>query len=115
MAKFGFRRVVKSTQVRTRIMGFRVDGTGTASITAGSGDATLTDNGTGDYTLTWNEAFQRAPVCVATCTTNATYPEIQTPTTTAVQILTVASGDGSTATDADFEMIVHGWDSSDEV
>lgn len=36
---------------------FKVDGTGTAAILSGGTQATLTDNGTGDYTLTFTPAF----------------------------------------------------------
>lgn len=43
---------------------FRVDGTGTASILEGSTDATLTDNDTGDYTLTLSEGGARTMVVV---------------------------------------------------
>ena len=45
-------RSTKSPQREVRFIDARVDGTGTASITTGGQHLTLTDNGTGDYTLT---------------------------------------------------------------
>lgn len=50
---------------------FEVDGTGTASITQGVGLATLVDNGTGDYTLTFTTAFVRKPICQLTINADA--------------------------------------------
>lgn len=46
------KRPVESRQRQTEDLEVRVDGTGTASIVSGSNHVTLTDNGTGDYTLT---------------------------------------------------------------
>lgn len=60
------RRVVEVPQLKPRLEVFRVDGTGTAAIDFGSTDATLTDNGTGDYTLTWKEPFAREPIVIVT-------------------------------------------------
>jgi hypothetical protein len=54
-----------ATRNSTRIVGLKVDGTGTASLSGV--DATtvaLTDNGTGDYTLTLDTAFAAPPVVV---------------------------------------------------
>ena len=43
-----------------------ITGTSTASISSNDGSATLTDNGTGDYTVTFGKAFLSAPTVTAT-------------------------------------------------
>ncbi len=106
-------RELKGTQRLPRALFFRVDGTGTASLLEGSNDATLTDNGVGDYTLTWARPFLRVPVVVATPVTTAIHCEIAVVSVTAVQIKTFAVADGTTATDADFHLMVQGWDTAD--
>ena len=105
-------REIKSTQRLPRQLAFKVTGTGTAAISIGKYDATLTDNGTGDYTLTFTKAFARNPVVVASCATATCYAEVKSATTTAVNILTVAND--NTATDAVFHVIVQGYDAVDE-
>lgn len=62
----GFRRSVQVPQIQPRIEAFRVDGAGTAAIDLGSTDAALTDNGTGDYTLTLTQPFLSEPVVIVT-------------------------------------------------
>lgn len=109
----GFARSIKGTQRHPRQIAFRVDGTGTASILEGTTDATLTDNGTGDYTLTWAQPFARVPVVVVTPVTTAIHCEHTGASTTAVNIKTFAVADGTTATDADFHVLVYGYDSAD--
>ena len=52
-------REIKSTQRLVRELLFKVTGTGTAVIDSGNFDATLTDNGTGDYSLTLTVPGQR--------------------------------------------------------
>lgn len=104
------RRSVRSPQLGTRIMYFKVTGTGTAAINQGSEDATLSDNNTGDYTLTWTEPFQQAPIVIAFTGTDVTTAWVKTaPTTTAVTIETVGA-DQTTPTDAIFYVIVIGSD-----
>lgn len=106
-------RSVKSTQRLPRQLCFKVTGTGTAAITIGSKQATLTDNGTGDYTITFLQPFARSPVAVASCQTATTYAEIKTATATAINVLTKATADNA-ATDAVFHLIVQGFDAADE-
>lgn len=109
----GFMRSVKSTQRNPTLLGFRVDGTGTASLLEGTTDGTLTDNGTGDYTITFSQAFGRTPVVSITPVTTGIHCEIKAISTTALQVNTFAVADGTTATDADFHVVVFGYDSAD--
>jgi hypothetical protein len=105
-------RSVKATQRLPRQLAFKVTGTGTAAINVGGTDATLVDNGTGDYTLTFAVPFARAPICVASCQTATCYAEIAAASTTSVQVLTKSNANA--ATDAVFFLIVQGYDSADQ-
>lgn len=106
-------REIKSTQRLPRQLALKVNGVGgSPAIQIGQFDATLEDNGTGDYTLTFAKPFARAPICVASCETASCYAEIAAATATSVQILTKANDD--TATDAVFHLIVQGYDAADE-
>lgn len=46
-------------QADAELIPFTIDGTGTAAITEGKFRGTLTDNGTGDYTITLTRPAQR--------------------------------------------------------
>jgi hypothetical protein len=105
-------RDIKSPQRGMRMLHFRVDGTGTASLLEGGFDGSLTDNGTGNYTISFNEAFVRVPVVVCQ-TKTATTVQRAVPAVGSVQVLSFAM-DGTTATDADFDVIVYGSDVADQ-
>jgi len=105
-------RQIKSTQRLARQLAFKITGTGTAAINIGSFDATLTDNGTGDYTVTFSKPFARTPIAVASCQTATCYAEIAACSSTAVQVLTKSNA--NSATDAVFYLIVQGYDAADE-
>lgn len=62
----GLRRSIKIPQAQPRMEAFRITGTGTAVLAVGASDGTLTDNGTGDYTITFKEAFAREPIVLVT-------------------------------------------------
>lgn len=106
-------REIKGTQRLPRALSFRVDGTGTASILEGAFDATLVDNGTGDYTLTFAKPFVRVPVCSGNVVgSTAAIVNIAVVSVTAVQVK-IFDAAGSAA-DADFHLSVLGWDSADQ-
>lgn len=107
-------REIKGSQRLSRFLGFKVTGTGTAAINQGAADATLTDNGTGDYTITFVKPFQRAPIVTVAPATTGIHCEIASASATAVRIKTFAVADGTTATDAVFHAQVLGYDSADE-
>lgn len=110
----GFSRSVKCRQRLPHIIGARVDGTGTAAMLEGTQEITLTDNGTGDYTLTFAVPFKRVPVVVASALTAATHIKLHAVAVGSVQIKTYAM-DGTTAQDADFHVQILGFDAADEV
>lgn len=101
-------------QSKAELIAFRVDGTGTASILEGKYHGTLTDNGTGDYTITFDRPFRRTPVVVVTPVTANVMPRIAAVSATAVQITFVDNDGTPTATDADFHMMVVGYFSATE-
>lgn len=105
-------RSVKSPQRMPRLLAFKVDGTGTASLLVGSKDATLTDNGTGDYTLTFAKPFARVPVVVASAITAGAVIQIASATVTACNI--VVTDLSAVALDADLHVLVQGFDAVDE-
>lgn len=111
----GFARPILGRQRLPHIIGARVDGTGTASMLEGGQEITLTDNGTGDYTLTFGTAFARVPVVVASPLTADAIIQIGTISASAVQILGFDATDGTTAKDIDFHVMILGWDTADVV
>lgn len=104
-------------QSKAELFCFRVDGTGTASILEGQYHATLTDNGTGDYTLTFARPFARVPVVVGAVAVGADLaPKIVTVTASALNIKWMdLLGDGTPAeVDCDFHVTVLGFFSDTE-
>lgn len=112
----GFSRSVKTDQRLMRLMSFSVDGTGTAALGGSSKfSASLTDNGTGDYTVTFDVKYGRAPEAYCTPLTTGIHCEIFSISTSAVRVKTFAVADGTTATDADFHLLVVGSDAADAI
>ncbi len=106
-------REIKGTQRLPRMLAFKLTGTGTAALGEGKYDATLTDNGTGDYTLTFTKPFTRAPVVTANSKTAGIHIELTTVSATLINIKSFAV-DGTTPTDAVLEILALGWDSADQ-
>ena len=105
-------REIKSPQRLPRQLHIKVDGTGTASILIGSKDASLADNGVGDYTLTFAKPFARAPIVVASSMTAGAVIQIASASASACQILVTDLS--AVAKDADLMVIVQGFDAVDE-
>lgn len=110
----GFSRSIKSRQRLVHLIAARVDGTGAASMLSGSNEITLTDNGVGDYTLTFAVPFKKVPVITALALTAATQIKLHAVAVGSCQIKTFAM-DGTTAQDADFHVMIVGQDAADEV
>lgn len=103
-------RDLKISQRLCRVIAVLLDGTGTAAVDGlCKSDVAITDNGVGDYTLTFAKAFNRAPQVVASSRTAGIIIKIHATSTTAVQIKTYAV-DGTTATDCDLEVMIIGSD-----
>lgn len=81
-------RSIKSDQRLTRLVSLVLTGTGTAAISGTSATAvTLTDNGTGNYTLALATPFGRAPEVIVTPATDDTTVHLGTVTKSSIQIL----------------------------
>lgn len=106
-------RKITMAQRLPRMIAMKVTGTGTAAINIGSFEASITDNGVGDYTLTFVKPFARTPIAVASCMTATCYAEISSCSATAVRVLTKSNANA--ATDAVFNLIVQGFDAVDEI
>jgi hypothetical protein len=108
-------RSVKSTQRKVRMLELIVDGTGTAALSGpASNQATLVDNGTGDYTISFNENFSQLPVCIPVCLTADCCVDTMVPAVGSVQVTLVDNTDGTTAKDGDFHILIVGSDSADK-
>jgi hypothetical protein len=107
-------RPIQGTQRLPRELYFKVTGTGTAAINEGLYDATLVDNGTGDYTLTWAVPFARSPVVVVSTMTADSVMVVTAASATAATIKGFDATDGTTAKDVVFNAIVMGWDTADQ-
>jgi len=107
------KRHVSTTRHGARILLFKVTGTGTASIDIGSNSGTLTDNGTGDYTIAFKNAFGGTPVCVGCCVNAAQQAlTIEASSAASVQVTTWDSSEA--AANAVFYLAVIGWRSQNE-
>lgn len=107
-------QAITSPQMRMSLLSLKVTGTGTASLSGTCAlNCSLTDNGTGDYTITFLNPFKRAPEAVATAVTDNIYCKIGTVSTSSIQILT--ENLSGVATDADFHLIVLGSFTADQV
>ncbi len=109
------RRSIKSAQRQTRLIALKLDGTGAAAL--GGPDAlqaSLVDNGTGDYSITLDESYSQVPVVVATSITADVIVQIDALAVGGFDILCFDATDGTTAKDADVEIICIGQDTLDD-
>ena len=111
----GFSRSIQNKQRLMYAMAIRVQGTGTAAVLAGGSDVTLVDNGTGDYTITFRQAFKRVPSIVVSSLTANSIALVSAPAVGSFKVLGFQATDGTTAADIDFHVIVMGSDASDVV
>lgn len=105
---------IRNNDVSTRMAGprlvaFFVDGTGTASISGPDKDlVTLTDNGTGDYSITFATTLQQTPFVFAPMshTADVMFSVTTAITTTVVRILSRTVETTPAAVDADFQVMM---------
>lgn len=103
-------RSVKSSQRRLRQICVTINAAGTVVTGPDQLAVTVTDTNTGDKLITFGKAFAQAPTVVCSSGTSATEVRKGTVSTSAVQILSFASADGTTATDAIADVIICGVD-----
>lgn len=105
----GHRRSVKIPQIAPRIEAYAIDGTGTASLGVGAEDGTLTDNGTGDYSVTFKQSFLREPIVL--CTGKDYCAQcLAAATTTGFQVGAFDQGGAYAAVDDEIYVLVIGFD-----
>lgn len=114
-------REMKSPQRLVRCLFFRIDGSAVAGGTAttngideGEYSGTITENGSGDYTITFSQAFARTPVVMITPVTDVTTCRIKAVSTTSVNIEQVGADQTTPEADADFHVLVVGFDTADQ-
>jgi len=106
-------KAVVSPQRLMRLLSLKVTGTGTAALSGTCAlNCTLTDNGTGDYTITPLIPFKRVPEAFATAVTDNIYCKVGTVTASSIQILT--ENLSGSATDAVFHLLIIGSDTEDQ-
>jgi hypothetical protein len=109
---YGMNKLIQVPQRKPRLEAFRISGSGTASIALGSTDASLVDNGTGNYTLIWNRPFVREPIVIATAKAGRAQC-LAAATNTGVAV--GSFGATGTAADDDINVLVLGFDAADEI
>ena len=101
--------ILRSEWRNARLLSVKLDGTGTAAITGPDASLfTLTDNGTGDYTLTAATAFAEPPYVTGTSITADIALSQVAPTTTVIRIKSRSVAASPAATDADIDLIIYG-------
>jgi len=105
----------KSVTKFPRILEFIVDGVTPALGGPSAGEATLIDNGVGDYTVTFTTDFVTVPICIITPVTDESIGRIDTAAVGSVIVKTDDATDGTTAKDVVFHLLVIGHDASDVV
>lgn len=109
----GFARGIHARQRMVHEIHVNLDGTGTASLLAGGQEVTLTDNGTGDYTLTFVTKPRRVLAVHATSLTADSTVRVGTVSTTSVQLL--ATDLAASAKDVDMYVTIVISDAADAV
>jgi hypothetical protein len=101
---------------RVRILSLKVDGTGTASVSGlSSNRVTLTDNGTGDYTITFDKAFAQAPQVFVTSLLDDQVVSLHSaPTTTSCRLEVRSVAACPAAADGEFDLLIIGSDCIDK-
>lgn len=112
----------RNLQSRQRSMHLRIDGSavsttaGSAGLDEGANLVTIAKGSGGasnEVTITFADAFARAPVIQATPVTTNCHIEIKSVSTSSVVLETFQVADGTTGVnDADMHVTITGWDSS---
>lgn len=114
-------REMKCVQRKTRIIPIRLDGSDVAGGTAttngileGKYHVTVTENGSGDYSFTFNTPFSRTPVVLLTTITDVTTVRLKDVSTTGFTVEQVGADQTTPEADGDFHALVIGFDAVDQ-
>ena len=109
------RRAVESPQRKVRMIPVVVtDAAGTPTLGEGQFQVSITDNGVGDFTLTYNEALARAAVVMVTPRESDLIAAVVASSVSSCQINLFDAADGTTAKDGDVNILIIGFDAPDE-
>lgn len=84
-----------------------------SALVEGAKMASLNHSGTGVYTLTLTEPYSRVPQCLVSSRTSIVQIHVQASSATAITIKTFAM-DGTTAKNADLDILLIGADVADQ-
>ena len=107
-------RSIKSPQRQPRQLHFKVDGTGSSSILIGSKDAVLSKQGTGRFTLTFEQPFARECVALGSVVYGAAGLILSISASSATAVSVRMYDAAGVDQDADFHLMVMGFDAADE-
>lgn len=114
-------REMKTTQRLCRVIGISIDGSAvaggtltTTGILEGGQHCKVTENSAGNYTITFNTPFARLPIVAAATFSDVSTLRIVAKTAATVQIEQVGADQTTPLGDADFDLIVMGFDSADQ-
>lgn len=110
----GLQRPLKIEQRGCVMKVFEIlDTAGTPSLAVGATDGTIVDNGAGDYTITFTEAFERVMGAQCTVKEDGRIISVEALTTSTIQV-NIFQADGTTAEDASCYIWVMGSSAADE-
>jgi hypothetical protein len=106
------KRSIKSNQREVRMIAFRIEGsTGTPTIEGMDKEAvSVVDTAAGTYTITFANAFAKAPQVVATCEAVDKCPSVGTITSTGCVIKVSDIDETAALSDDDVQVIIIGTD-----
>lgn len=114
-------REMKCPQRLTRVLPLRIDGGDVAGgtdttdgILEGWQHCTITENSSGNYTITFNTPFARVPVVTSMTATDVSTLRMVAVTASSVQVEQVGADQTTPLADGDFHLLVVGFDSADE-
>ena len=107
-------RVISVPQRKMRALALKLVGTGTAAISEGTHDVTLVDNGVGDWTISFEDAYKRVPMVVALAVTASVHVRC-VPALGSVQVLAFSDLAETTPVDAAIDLLVLGADAEDQI
>lgn len=113
---------VKSVQRKVRTIPLRIDGGDVAGgtdtkngILEGKEHCTITENSSGDYTVTFTEPFQRTPVVLLTSATDVSTVWLKAVSATSFRVEQVGADQTTPLADGDWHAIVFGFDAVDQI
>jgi hypothetical protein len=114
-------REMKTTQRLTRVLPLRIDGAAVAGgtltkngVLEGKEHVTITENSSGNYTITFNTPFARVPVVTMAPATDVTTLRIIAVAAGTVQVEQVGADQTTPVADGSFHLLVVGFDSADQ-